>query len=201
MYIFAEPYEENEIEAVQNGEYIKALRMAEARARAEKEKEKNAKSATPADESDLTLEELTSNAIEEPLDDSKTSSSSEEEKDMSEEIEETEGDSNVEFNQPPVKDVLAMILKAQNHINGKQVTGPPKPTAQDLWEITYTFETCPPDRAIRLYQMCQERRRKVLDEEFREQILEPNETARKAKEWNQGFLKHLKLFPQAELHF
>jgi hypothetical protein len=37
MYIFAEPYDEEEIDAIQNGEYFQALKLAEARARAEKE--------------------------------------------------------------------------------------------------------------------------------------------------------------------
>ena len=108
------------------------------------------------------------------------------------ESDENDEDSNLEISQFPVRDLLAMVLKTQNYVSGKQVGGPPSPSVEDPWEITYTFETYPPDRALRLYLMCQERRRKALDEEFREQILEGNETAQKAKEWSQGFLKHLK---------
>ena len=40
MYVFAEPYEEDEIDAIQTGEYIQALRMAEARGKERREKEK-----------------------------------------------------------------------------------------------------------------------------------------------------------------
>lgn len=187
MYLFAEPYEEDEIDAIQTGEYIQALRLAEARAKERKEKEK---------EKDQKPDTASVSTISDASNESKTTSSSEEEKETTEnsttENDEKDEDPDLEITQFPVRDLLAMVLKTQNYVSGKQVVGPPSPSAEDPWEITYTFETYPPDRALRLYQMCQERRRKALDEEFREQILEGSETAQKAKEWSQGFLKHLK---------
>jgi hypothetical protein len=92
----------------------------------------------------------------------------------------------------PERDLFATVLKTQTYINGKQCTTPPMPNADDKWEMTFTYETYSPERARRLHQMSQDRRRKALDEEFREQALEGNETAKKAKEWNRGFLTHLK---------
>ena len=181
MYIFAEPYEEDEIDAIQTGEYIQALRMAEARAKAEKQRNEN-----------TTMGDSGSSASEN-LDESKISGVSEEDNESdTTENEENEDSTDVGISQFPVRDLLAMVLKSQNYINGQQVSGSPTPTAEDRWEITYTFETYPPERGLRLYQMSQERRRKALDEEFREQVLEGSETAQKAKEWNRGFLKHLK---------
>jgi len=184
MYVFAEPFLEDEIDAIQTGEYIQALRMAEARARAEKAKEKKEKPET----------ESTTNTSE-TSDKSEASTSSE--ADDTTEVEASENEDSDESTdigipQFPVRDLLAMVLKSQNYINGQQVTGPPTPSAEDRWEMTYTFETYQPDRGLRLYQMSQERRRKALDDEFREQALEGNETAQKAKAWNSGFLKHLK---------
>lgn len=186
MYIFAEPYEEEEIDAIQTGEYIQALRMAEARARADKEKkEMSVSAASPSD-----------THVSEGSDESKASSSSEEDNDttVSErtETEEDDESTDVQISQFPVRDLLAMALKTQNYINGQQVSGSPMPSAEDRWEMTYTFETYSPDRGLRLYQMSQERRRKALDEEFREQALEGNEAAQKAKAWSSGFLQHLK---------
>ena len=190
MYVFAEPYEEDEIDAIQTGEYIQALRLAEARAKERKEKEKaNEK------EKEQKADAESTSTVSETSEESKTPSSSEEDNTTdatTAENEEEDEDTEFQITQFPVRDLLAMVLKTQNYVSVKQVCGPPSPSAEDPWEITYTFETYPPDRALRLYQMCQERRRKALDEEFREQILEGNETAQKAKEWSQGFLKHLK---------
>jgi len=173
MYVFAEPYEESEIDAIQTGEYIQALRLAEERARANTEKTELAKTG------DQPPEETPS---EESVSPSEPAS------------EDEEGSSEIDVQKinDPDRELLAMVLRTQNFINGTRVMTPPTPTIHDKWEITYTFETYPPDRAKRLYQMCQERRRKALDEEFREQALEGNENAQKAKEWSRGFLMHLK---------
>jgi hypothetical protein len=181
MYIFAEPFLEDEIDAIQTGEYIQALRMAEARARAEKEKKKPETESTTNTNETLNISEASTSS--EADDTTEVEASENEDSDQS---------ADMEIPQFPIRDLLAMVLKAQNYINGQQITGPPTPSAEDRWEMTYTFETYPQDRGLRLYQMSQERRRKALDDEFREQALEENETAQKAKAWNSGFLKHLK---------
>lgn len=180
MYVFAEPYEESEIDAIQTGEYIQALRLAEERAKAdteaEKEKAELAEIGEQPPEENPSGESVSSVSTSEPA------------------SEDEEGSSEIDVQKinDPDRELLAMVLRTQNFINGTRVTTPPTPTIHDKWEITYTFETYPPDRAKRLYQMCQERRRKALDEEFREQALEGNENAQKAKEWSRGFLMHLK---------
>ena len=183
MYIFAEPYEESEIDAIQTGEYIQALRMAEERARAETEAEKQNEEAKEIGE-----EEASRSSAEESESTSQSASEGEE----AEEGEDGLSEEDVLKIRDPDRELLAMGLRTQNFINGSRITTPPAPSAHDKWEITYTFETYPPDRAKRLYQMCQERRRKAFDDEFREQALEGNENAQKAKEWSRGFLMHLK---------
>lgn len=189
MYILAEPYEESEIDAIQTGEYIQALRLAEERARAKKSETEDKEvvdisedsqdqqaaaadetSPAPATENSESEIQLTTSAEDDDLDGTSVSDS---------------------LLNTPDRDLLGMVLKTQSYINGKPITGPPTPTAQDRWEMTFTYETLPPDRAQRLHQMSTDRRRKALDEEFREQALEENVNVQK-KEWNRGFLMHLK---------
>jgi hypothetical protein len=171
----AEPYDESEIDAIQTGEYIQALRLAEERARAK----------------DKATDEITAEAQDqEPLDETPATTSGTDVSE-SEDDDDLEGTPDSMLN-PPDRELLAMVLKTQNYINGKLVSGPPIPTAEDRWEMTFTYETLPPSRAQRIHQMSTDRRRKALDEEFREQALEENPNAQKSKEWNRGFLMHLK---------
>ena len=184
MYIMVEPYEESEIDAIQTGEYIQALRLAEERARAKEQ-----------DTTDVTVE-----TQEQTIDESSESTSdpdateSEVQTSVLEDEDDLEGISSTAESILNVSDreLLTMVLKTQNYINGKQVTGPPVPTAEDKWEMTFTYETLSPNRARRVHQMSTDRRRKALDEEFREQALEENLSSQKSKEWNRGFLLHLK---------
>jgi len=184
MYIFAEPYDEDEIDAIQTGEYIQALRLAEEQARREKEQKAAATASTS------TPTESTEPEVDEGKTEIGETSASVESKSGSEAQEEEESLQNFEFGTP--RDILPMVLRCRNYINGTQVTGPPKPSAEDKWELGYTFEILPPERGLRLYQMCQERRRKAFDDEFREQLLEESESAKKSKEWGDAFLMHLK---------
>jgi len=181
MYILAEPFEESEIDAIQTGDYIQALRLAEERARAT-EKAEETQEAKEIDE------EATESSVEEsesPPPEESTSSEDELNEDglITEDIE--------RINDPD-RELLAMVLRSHNFINGTRVTTPPTPTAHDKWEITYDFEIYSPERGKRILQMCQDRRRRALDEEHREQALEESEKAKKSKEWNRSFLLHLK---------
>ena len=187
MYILAEPYEESEIDAIQTGEYIQALRLAEERARAKKsETEEKAVETSEDSQDQQAVEEETSAATTTENSESETQSTTFAEDD------DLDGTSVPDsLLNTPDRDLLGMVLKTQSYIDGKPVTGPPTPTAQDRWDMTFTYETLPPDRAQRIHQMLTDRRRKALDEEFREQALEENPNVQK-KEWNRGFLMHLK---------
>lgn len=177
MYIFAEPYDEDEIDAIQTGEYIQALRLAEEQARREKEQKEaaTASTSTPTESTTSTEPDVAAPVEMKPESDVK---------------EEDESLQNFEFGTP--RDILAMVLRCRNYINGQQVGGSPNPSAEDKWELGYTFEVLSPERGLRLYQMCQDRRRKAFDEEFREQLLEESESAKKSKDWSEAFLMHLK---------
>jgi hypothetical protein len=260
MYIFAEPYDEAEIDAIQNGEYFQALKVAEARAKAEKEakaakalaeleeKETLEAEATSAEgstglekeqvevvaereteevnaeaEREIVEESVTAEseaaATETPIEaapvealpsESSTEQSTSEIQDAAESTSTEESDENNSTADDLDLDVahegrplLAMVLKAQNYVNGNQITTSPTLGPTDTWEISYTFERYPDDRARRLFAMCSERRRKAHDEEFREQAQEDGESAEspvdrvnsnksKAKDWNREFLAHLK---------
>jgi len=187
MYIFAEPYDEDEIDAIQTGEYIRALRVAEEQSRREREQKAAAAQAAAtaaASESNTTTEAST--PAEPEVDASMEAK-------LGNDIQENEDDDglqNFEFETP--RDILPMVLRCRNYINGQLVEGPPKPSANDKWELGYTFEVSSPERGLRVYQMCQDRRRKALDDEFREQLLEDSESAKKSKDWNDAFLMHLK---------
>jgi hypothetical protein len=306
MYVFAEPYEEHEIDAIQNGEYFQALKLAEARVRSEREA-KAADALSESQENEDRQPETSEHvertraeagtaekpqsaemaAVEEPqsadnMEQNESSTSNEPETDSdhsqkenwevdsttsenstldapsadtvpwespqletttaldtsasetqatipipkplpsdpSNESHETKSSSTEDLDDDvlesearklPPRDLLAMVLKVQNYINGFQITAPPNPGPEDKWEISYTLERYSDHRAARLYQMCSERRRKAHDDEFREQIMNDNtptdkeETADKtgpgdkvaagktrAKDWNQGFLAHLR---------
>jgi len=92
----------------------------------------------------------------------------------------------------PARDLLALVLKSKGYINGQAVLGHPTPSADDKWEISYTFEALSDERARRVHQMSLDRRRKALDDEFRELQFENSGTPTKAKEWGRGFILHLK---------
>jgi hypothetical protein len=244
MYIFAEPYEEEEIEAIQNGEYFQALRMAEERARAEAAeaaeraevlKAKSAESAAESttadepvptaesefdetqkmDESSDALAERVISTVETPAfagpdetfipeeaaadrlvaeDEEALSDSAQ--TDVEEAISDSMQTDATEKPQVSDRGLLSMVLKAQSFINGTLCTTSPSPSGSDKWEMAFTFEDYSDDRGRRLHQMSESRRRKALDEEYREQASEGNDTAKKAKEWSQGFRQHLKSLSQ-----
>lgn len=195
MYIFAEPYDEHEIDAIQNGEYIQAVRLAEERARAEKaEKEKVEAEKVEAENSvSVVLEPTASDSVANEVSiESGENYDANDAQTTGEEVTTETKEVDVLTPQTPDRELLAMVLKTQNYINGKQISGSPEPKAEDRWEMTFTFETYSPDRGRRLFQMSEDRRRKAFDDEFREQVLENSDTAQKAKEWSRGFLMHLK---------
>jgi len=184
MYIMAEPYDESEIDAIQTGEYIQALRLAEERARA---KDKAA---------EVPVEAAAESSDQQSLDETPASTSEAQSTESEAQSTTSEDDEDVEglpsLLNPSDRKLLVMVLETQNYINGKIVSGPPVPTAEDKWEMRFSFETLSPERAQRIHQMSMERRRKALDEEFREQALEGNPNAQRSKEWSRGFLMHLK---------
>lgn len=256
MYIFAEPYDEAEIDAIQNGEYFQALKFAEARAKAEKEakaakalaeleeterleaeatlvettapEQEQAEVATEGEaevsaeaEGEIVGESVTAESeaaeTETPIEAAPaeeisaealpSESSTEPSTSEPQEVESTESEESTEDVGPDPalegRPLLGMVLKVQNYINGSQITTPPTLGPTDTWEISYSFERYPEDRARRLYTMSSERRRKAHDEEFREQAQEDGQTDEspadkvnsnksKAKDWNREFLAHLK---------
>ncbi|KAL8693657.1 MAG: hypothetical protein Q9218_001567 [Villophora microphyllina] len=66
---------------------------------------------------------------------------------------------------PDGKEVLAMILTVRNKVNGNYVLRPNDLGPKDKWSVEYSLdEASSSDRAWRLYQACQARRRKKLDD-------------------------------------
>ena len=66
---------------------------------------------------------------------------------------------------PEGKEVLALTLTIRNKVNGSYVQRPENLGAEDKWAMEYSLdEVSNPDRAWSLYQACQMRRRKKLDE-------------------------------------
>jgi len=184
MYIFAEPYDDDEIDAIQTGDYIRALRVAEKQSRELKAAADKAASTTAATESTTPPEPST------PVEPEVGASMETKLGTDAQETEDEDGLQNLGFETP--RDMLPMVLRSRNYINGQHVEGAPKPSADDKWEIGYSFEVSSPERGLKVYQMCQERRRKALDDEFREQLLGDSDSARKSKDWNDAFLMHLK---------
>jgi len=129
--------------------------------------------------------------------DRETSASNESDKNKPD-IDDVEDDPASEPAQVPPREILAMVLKVQNYINGKQISMPPTPRPEDAWEISYTFERRADNCAMRLYLMCTERRRKAYDDEFRDQVNGEGLSAdnasaakTKARDWSYGFMAHL----------
>ena len=184
MYIFAEPYDEDEIDAIQTGDYIRALRVAEKQSRELKAAAAKTASTTAASESTTPPEPST------PAEPEVGASMEAKLGTDAQETEDDDGLQNLDFETP--RDMLPMVLRSRNYINGQLVEGASNPSANDKWEIGYSFEVSSPERGLRVYQMCQERRRKALDDDFREQLLGDSDSARKSKDWNDAFLMHLK---------
>jgi hypothetical protein len=184
MYIFAEPYDEDEIDAIQTGDYIRALRVWEKQSR-----ELNAAVAKAAS-TEAASESTTPTEPSAPAEPEVGASMEAKAETDSQETEDDEGLQNLDFETP--RDMLPMVLRSRNYINGQLVQGTPQPSADDKWEIGYSFEVSSPERGLKVYQMCQERRRKALDDGFREQLLGDTETAKRLKAWTDAFLMHLK---------
>ena len=80
---------------------------------------------------------------------------------------------------PPLADsgtpLLAMVLTLRNKVNGQYVKRPIDFNQNKRWEVEYTLdEITDPQRAKRLYKMCQTRRRKAF---------EPEDSENRAANW------------------
>ncbi|KAL8732014.1 MAG: hypothetical protein Q9181_004091 [Wetmoreana brouardii] len=76
-----------------------------------------------------------------------------------------EGMSQKSTTRPEGKEVLAMTLTIRNKVNKGYVLRPDDLGPDDDWSIEYSLDEVPsPDRAWSLYQACQVRRKKKLDE-------------------------------------
>jgi hypothetical protein len=177
MYIFAEPYSEAEIDTIQTGEYLQALRLAENHIDSENVKEPRSESEDAVSHDGENVS-TTSPSVE-----AGPSMSSEEEDDLKEnngaEMNSENGDTDIPNVQSSERDLLAMALTVNHFVNNLPVYEPPTPSVLDTWEIAYTFMPFPSERGRRLYKMCQERRRKAFDEEIRERGLDSMKTRSK----------------------
>ena len=232
MYIIAEPYDEDEIEAIQNGEYMRALRLAE-------EQERQRARSTPTEDKPLectasntettaeptaetttettteTTAEATAEATTNVTTDANTDVTTDVTTDATSDVTSTETsistDSVAETNnsdppqdpllagpiseteklQNPTREILGMVLRTHNYIDGIHVVGPPKITAKNKWEVTYRFETIPKDRAQKLLEKMLDRQRKAFDEDFREHIFDETAAGERNRKWRAGFQKTL----------
>src|SRR6202043_1530206 len=142
MYILAEPYEESEIDAIQTGEYIKALRLAEERARAKKseDKEKVVETSEGSQDQQVIDETSATNGTDNSESETQSTTSEETQSTTSQEDEDLDGNSVPDsLLNTSDRELLGMVLKTQSYINGTPITGPPTPTAQDRWEMTFTY--------------------------------------------------------------
>jgi len=224
MYVIAEPYGEDEIEAIQNGEYMRALRLAEEqerqRARSTPTEDKPpectaSNTETTAESAAETTTETTTEATAEATTNVTTDATSDVTPDAASDVTSTETpmstDSVAETNnsdlpqdpllagpiseteklQNPTREILGMVLRTHNHIDGIHIVGPPKITANNKWEVTYRFETIPEDRARKLLEKMLDRQRKAFDEDFREHIFDETAAGERNRKWRAGFQKTL----------
>ncbi|KAJ1329554.1 Mitochondrial protein Pet127 [Microdochium nivale] len=59
-------------------------------------------------------------------------------------------------------DLLGMVLTIKNKVNGEYVDRPNDLSSSDKWDVEYNIEELPTERAHRLYENCQERRRTIF---------------------------------------
>ncbi|KAJ5613110.1 hypothetical protein N7510_006304 [Penicillium lagena] len=67
-------------------------------------------------------------------------------------------------------ELLGMVLSVKNRVNKKPVDRPTNFKAGDEWTVDYELNELEPYRARNLYEMCQRRRRAVLDDRGEDEI-------------------------------
>lgn len=146
MYIFAEAQTEQDIENIQNS---KKAEIAEFEARIfntsrydEKASQAKLKTNSHLVLSDGSVEEVAAEI--EPPD--------------SAEIKAKANAKSEKFSQPPVDKLMGFILRARNKVNGKLELRPVDLDDSDSWDVEYTLEDLPHDRAVSLYSQCRARR-------------------------------------------
>ncbi|KAH8663976.1 mitochondrial protein Pet127-domain-containing protein [Xylariales sp. PMI_506] len=63
---------------------------------------------------------------------------------------------------PAAKDLIGFVLTIRNKVNSRYVERPEDLKVEDKWLVEYSIKELEPQRASTLYQMCKERRRKML---------------------------------------
>ena len=74
------------------------------------------------------------------------------------------------FTQPPEGQLMGFILRIKNRINDVDYLRPEDLTKSDSWELQYTLEELPHDRALHHYTACRTRRAKLQQATQREDI-------------------------------
>ena len=88
-------------------------------------------------------------------------------------------------------EILALTLSIRNKVNDEYVLRPVKLTAKDNWSVEYSIaEIAPQTRAWSLYQACQLRRKKRLDDSIEEEdenvdyfLARIQDLSRKGRKW------------------
>ena len=173
MYIFAEAQSEEDVENIQNS---KKAEIAEFEARI-------LNTSQPA-EGTVELAVDTEQIVGKTLDSDPGSISSD---DLSEELHLDEGSEAAEgqspselkadvvaksgtFSQPPADKLMGLMLKARNRVNGQLELRPVNLHQSDSWELEYTLEELPHERALFLYSQCRARRAKLQKASQREDV-------------------------------
>ena len=129
-----------------------------------------------------------------PLHDAAAEANPEPEPDSEAEDSQTPGDASfldsITLTHPPT-DLLALTLTIRNKVNNEYVLRPSALNPTDAWSVEYSIaEVAPQTRAWSLYQACQKRRKKLLDDDDEGEgekadyyLRRIQELSRKGREW------------------
>lgn len=146
MYIFAEAQSETDVENIQNS---KQAEIAEFEARILN---------TPQSADDEEDEE----AVSEDTDiDSDNDAAAVDEKLNSAEIKARAAAKSEVFSQPPEGQLVGYVLRTRSKINGRLKVRPEQLNEADSWDLEYTLEELPHERALNFYTQCRARRAKL----------------------------------------
>lgn len=173
MYIFAEPVTDEEIDAIQTKNqaeieaYQKRLLRPEPKDDINEDLDAAAATEDPSPSKSSEESEILSSNTNTPESPSSEASSAP--------IYDSDAPPDPSFTEDLEKggqetELLGMVLSVKNSVNKKPVDRPTNFKADDEWTVDYELKELEPYRARSLYEMCQRRRRAVLDDRGEDEI-------------------------------
>ena len=149
MYIFAEAQAEEDIENIQNS---RKAEISDFEARLLN---------TSVDQGEESVAEASANPHGSFHEDSIDEVAARAELQDSEDLKPNKLATSEQFSQPPAGELIGFVLRARNKVNGLLTVRPENLDEYDSWNVEYTLEEMPHERALSVYNQCRGRRARL----------------------------------------